>query len=96
MREVTIGPALRWVEGLFSFETGTPAARCGGRVVLVPEEEEGDGGIAWRIWVLSTWVDELKAFPEDVAGLKAPGRNLDGPEEEVIETDALILGGGNA
>lgn len=96
-REVVLGPgpgALRWVEGLFSFETESPAARCGGRVVLVPEEKEEGGGAVWKIWILSTWVDDLKAFPEDVAGLKAPGRNLEA--EETIETDVFILGAGNA
>lgn len=102
-REVALGPppALRWVEALFAFETAeSPAARCGGRVVLVPERtgegegEDGGGGVAWKIWVLSTWVDELKAFPEDVARLKTPGRNLEA--EETIETDVFIIGAGNA
>lgn len=92
VKAVTVNPRLRWLEGMFTFETDSPAARCGGRVVLFPEE--GPDGVSWKIWALSTWVDELKAFPEDVAGLKASGRKLE--DEETIETDVFILGGGNA
>lgn len=92
-RDVAVGPALRWVEGRFTFETSSPAAKCGGNVQLFPEEGP-DGDIVWKIWVLSTWIDGLKDFPEDVAGLKAPGRNLE--DEQTIETDVFILGGGNS
>lgn len=93
VRDVTVSPVLRWVEALFSFETEAPAARCGGRVVLLPEEGE-EGVVRWRIWCLNTWVEGLRAFPEDVERLTAPGRELEG--EEVIETEVFVLGGGNA
>lgn len=92
VKDATISPQLRWLEAMFTFETGNPAARCGGRVTLLPEE--GPDGVLWKIWALSTWVDELKDFPEDVGGLKAPGRKLE--DEETIDTDVFILGGGNA
>lgn len=95
VKEAVLSPTLRWVEGLFTFETESPGARCGGRVVLFPEAREDGGGVAWKVWVLSTWVDELKAFPEDVAGLKAPGRTF-AEDEEVIETEVFIIGAGNA
>lgn len=93
VHDVTVNPALRWIEGRFTFETQSPAAKCGGSVQLFPEEGP-DGDIAWKIWTLSTWVDGLKEFPEDVAGLKAQGRKLE--DERTIETDVFILGGGNA
>ncbi|KAF3764155.1 hypothetical protein M406DRAFT_71282 [Cryphonectria parasitica EP155] len=98
VKHVVVTPALQWVEGMFSFETGSPAAACGGRVILFPEEKEEDAGgeegrIVWKIWTMSTWIDALKSFPEALDALKAPGRNLEG--NEVIETDVFILGGGN-
>lgn len=92
MRDVTVSPALRWVEALFTFETTSPAAECGGRVVLLPEEGAG-GVVSWKIWCLNTWAEGLKNFPENVDGLTAPGREL---KEDVIETEVLVLGGGNA
>lgn len=88
IKEVTVSPALRWVDGLFAFETGSPAAKCAGRVVLLPVE-----GGEWKIWTLSTWVEGLEGSAEDEGRLKAPGRALD---EDVIETEVFVLGGGNA
>lgn len=54
-----------------------------------------DGGIVkFKIWVLSTWIDDLEAQPENPALLYAPSTNPKGVEQ--VETDVLILGGGNA
>lgn len=92
VRDVTVSPVLKWVEAMFTFETGSPAAKCAGRVVLLPIE--ADGVLEWKIWVLSTWVETLEGSPEDEGRLRAPGRKLD--EEEVIDTEVLVLGGGNA
>lgn len=91
-KHVSVSPTLRWVEAQFVFETGSPAATCAGRVVLLPEAG-ADGVVSWKIWGLSTWVETLKGFEENVEGLRAPGRSL---EAETIETDVFILGGGNA
>lgn len=93
VKDVTVSPALRWVEALFTFETKAPAAECGGRVVLLPEEGE-DGVVGWKIWCLNTWVEGLKDFPEDVERLKAPRREVE--KEDVIETEVFVIGGGNA
>lgn len=54
-----------------------------------------DGEIKWKIWVLSTWLEQLDAHPENEALLKSGGRELNGSSDE-IETDVLIIGGGNA
>lgn len=83
-----MSPVLRWVDGLFSFETASPAAKCAGRVVLLPLE-----GGEWKIWTLSTWVESLESAAEDESRLRAPGRAL---EDDVIETEVFVLGGGNA
>ncbi|PSR84239.1 hypothetical protein BD289DRAFT_368848, partial [Coniella lustricola] len=95
-QHITVSPHLRWVQALFTFETASPAANCGGRVVLLPEPGADGCSVVWKIWTLSTWVDSLQAFPEDLEALKAPGRDLRAEAEEKLETDVLILGGGNA
>ena len=56
--------------------------------------ERGANHISWKIWVLSTWIDQLDLHPEDEILLRAPGRQLDAVE--TIETDVVIIGGGNA
>lgn len=102
VHEVRAGPELRWVEGLFTFETQSPAAKCGGRVILFPQEAatassaESGGSVEWKIWTLSTWVDDLVASPQDVVGAtQTPSRRLE-DEGDAFETDVLILGGGNS
>ncbi|KAK7979622.1 hypothetical protein PG989_012079 [Apiospora arundinis] len=85
----------------FSFRTKNPGAKCSGRAMLLPSEEHDNGlgdvkkRIVWRIWVFSTWIDQLDLQPENEALLHAPGRQLD-TAGEIIETDVLIIGGGNA
>lgn len=93
VHEVHPKPDLKWIEGMFTFETKSPAARCGGRVVLFPEASEE--GFEWKIWTLSTWVDDLVASPQDVGVLQAPKRRLE-DEGDTFETDVFIIGGGNA
>lgn len=90
--KVEATPSLQWVQGMFSFRTKEPAARCGGTVMLLPEE--GADGLVWKIWSLATWIDDFEAHPEDENVLRDPGRNLADAEE--INTDVFIIGGGNA
>ncbi|KAJ5621936.1 hypothetical protein N7528_005168 [Penicillium herquei] len=85
-------PTLEWVQGMFSFKTQEPAARCGGAVIILPEEEEN--GLVWKIWSMATWIDDFELYPQNEALLRIPGRNLVDVEE--IETDVFIMGGGNA
>lgn len=88
IKDVTVSPVLRWVDALVSFETSSPAAKCAGRVVLLPIE-----GGEWKIWTLSTWVEALNSSAEEESRLKSPKRALD---EDVLETEVFVLGGGNA
>lgn len=65
----------------------------------MPTKVQGDDAtsrekVVWKIWILSTWIDDLDLQPEDESLLQAPGRKLDGVE--TIETDVLVIGGGNA
>lgn len=61
-------------------------------MLLLPVEV--GGAVAWRIWILSTWLENLESHPENEALLRSPGRQLDGIEQ--FETDVFIIGGGNA
>lgn len=78
------------------FKTSFPVATCSGRLLLLPTKvrENGKETITWKIWILSTWIENLDLQVEDETLLRSPGRNLDG--FETIETDVLIVGGGNA
>ncbi|KAK2611141.1 hypothetical protein N8I77_004516 [Diaporthe amygdali] len=49
---------------------------------------------AEKIWVLSTWVNQIAEQPEDEKLLSYPGRDLD--ESKTIKTDVLIVGGGSS
>ncbi|KAF4341574.1 K+ transport flavoprotein [Fusarium beomiforme] len=52
------------------------------------------GGLEWKIWILSTKLENLDIHPEDESLLYAQGRNMDNVQK--IETDVFIIGGGNA
>ena len=66
--------------------------------MLLPSEEEDaerlTKHIVWKIWTLSTWIEQLDVQPENEGLLRAPGKQLDAVE--TIATDVLIIGGGNA
>ncbi|KAK8078268.1 FAD/NAD(P)-binding domain-containing protein [Apiospora saccharicola] len=92
-------PALQAIAFPFSFRTGSPGARCSGRIMLLPSEADSSEStglkhVTWKIWVLCTWIEQLDLHPEDEALLRGPcRRQLD--SAETIETDVLIIGGGN-
>lgn len=50
--------------------------------------------VEWKVWTLGTFVEGLDVHPEDENLLQAPGKRLDG--DKTIETDVIIIGGGNA
>jgi hypothetical protein len=53
--------------------------------------------LAWKIWILNTTLEDLDIHPENESLLKGPGRKLDGSDDiKTIETDVVIIGGGNA
>ncbi|KUI67911.1 putative indole-3-pyruvate monooxygenase YUCCA10 [Cytospora mali] len=90
-------PVLQFVDFDIVFRTSSPAATCRGRMTLLPVKtklEDENETIEWKLWILSTMLENLDLHPEDETLLKSPGRNLDGLER--IETDVFIIGGGNA
>lgn len=56
--------------------------------------DDGQEKLVWKLWILSTMLENLDRYPENEALLKSPGRTLEGLE--TIETDVFIIGGGNA
>ncbi|KAI1764529.1 FAD/NAD(P)-binding domain-containing protein [Hypoxylon sp. FL1150] len=94
---VTVSPVLHFVDCRVTFKTTTPGATCSGRLALLPTKVEGEAGkdiIEWKIWFLCTWIENLDVQVEDEGLLKSPGRNLEAIE--TIETNVLIIGGGNS
>ncbi|ETS86267.1 hypothetical protein PFICI_00095 [Pestalotiopsis fici W106-1] len=89
---IPAAPTLQFINCEFTFTTSSPAASCRGSIKLLPVRL--NGSIAWRIWILSTWMEDLHVHPENTALLDLPRRNLDNLDQ--IETDVFIIGGGNA
>ncbi|KAH7096045.1 hypothetical protein FB567DRAFT_624218 [Paraphoma chrysanthemicola] len=87
-----ISPDLMYIDCPISFRSISPALECGGKVMLLPIKTGSI--VSWKIWSLSTWVEQLVHHPENEKLLSAPARNLDGLER--IETDVVIIGGGSS
>ncbi|KAF7553047.1 hypothetical protein G7Z17_g3903 [Cylindrodendrum hubeiense] len=90
-------PTLQFIDCGFVFTTSSPAASCSGRMLLLPIKTNVEGGnevLQWKIWILSTKLEDLDLHPEDETLLQSPGKELEGLE--TIETDVFIVGGGNA
>ncbi|KAL2178463.1 uncharacterized protein P884DRAFT_198332 [Thermothelomyces heterothallicus CBS 202.75] len=85
-------PVLQFIDCSLTFKTGSPAAKCSGRILLLPVKT-GER-LEWKIWILSTTLESLDVQSEDEALLQTPGRKLDSAEP--LETDVFIVGGGNA
>ncbi|KAF5617232.1 K+ transport flavoprotein [Fusarium tjaetaba] len=86
-------PVLQFIDVALSFRTLSPAASCSARIVLLPVEGS-EGSLEWKIWILSTKLENLDVRPENESLLQSPGRNISGMTD--IDTDVLIIGGGNA
>ncbi|KAH7244497.1 uncharacterized protein BKA55DRAFT_692296 [Fusarium redolens] len=86
-------PVLQFLDVALSFRTVSPDALCSARIVLLPAQNS-TGELEWRIWILSTKLENLDVQPEDESLLHSPRRSLDGIHD--IDTDVFIIGGGNA
>ncbi|KAK0726917.1 hypothetical protein B0T26DRAFT_747310 [Lasiosphaeria miniovina] len=91
-RYIPISETLQFMSCPIAFKTTSPAATASGSMLLVPVKT--DGVVEWKVWVLVTVLDNFDVQPEDESLLQSPGRQLDGLE--TIDTDVLIIGGGNA
>lgn len=52
----------------------------------------GHNSTSWKIWVLSTWLENLNIHPEDESLLRSPATF----SPETTHTDVFIVGGGNS
>jgi hypothetical protein len=75
-----------------SFHTISPSLRCAGRMVLLPVNTDGDE--TWKVWVVSTWVEDLAQYPENRELLRLPGKCLN--EQDIVATDVLVIGAGTS
>jgi hypothetical protein len=56
---VRLGAESSWIQARFSFETfGKPATLCSGQIGVISDSNSG-----WKIWLLTTILEELKGFP---------------------------------
>ncbi|PCD35992.1 hypothetical protein AU210_008547 [Fusarium oxysporum f. sp. radicis-cucumerinum] len=90
---VAATPVLQFIDVALSFKTASPAASCSARILLLPVESS-EGSLEWKIWILSTKLENLDVHPENESLLHLPGRNLSGMTE--IDTEVFIIGDGNA
>ncbi|CAD0083690.1 unnamed protein product [Aureobasidium vineae] len=97
-RFVQAGPSLQFIVFTFGFKTNSPAATCSGTMWLLPVESHASGNdtliSTWKIWIMSTKLEELDQHPEDESLLRAASTSSSGLED--IKTDVFIVGGGNA
>ncbi|ROV95041.1 hypothetical protein VPNG_09489 [Cytospora leucostoma] len=89
-----ISPVMMFIDCGLSFRTSSPALSCLGKMVLLPLKNEENEAVSWRIWVLSTWVDQITQHPEDEMLLSSAGRDLS--SHKTIETDVFIVGAGTS
>ena len=81
-----------FIDCAISFQTKSPSLLCAGKVVLLPVKV--NDGITWKVWVLSTWVEELVDNPEDENLLSLSGPNV--TDGAIVETDVVIVGAGTS
>ncbi|KAK1655074.1 hypothetical protein BDP81DRAFT_308322 [Colletotrichum phormii] len=91
-----ITPTLQFIDCNFTFKTMNPAARCHGKIILLPQKPRGEygGSATWKIWVLSTRLEDFVFHPEDLSLLRGPAKQLGILEQ--FETEVIIIGGGNS
>lgn len=61
-------------------------------MLVLPISKDGD--IQWKIWILTTYLQDLDLHPENEALLQQPGRDL--KDIKNVDSDVLIIGAGNA
>ncbi|RSL96375.1 hypothetical protein CEP52_011498 [Fusarium oligoseptatum] len=86
-------PTLQFIDASISFETKSPGAWCSGRILLLPVKND-DNALEWKIWILSTKLENLDVHLEDESLLEIPGRKVD--NLDYFDIDVFIIGGGNA
>ncbi|KAL0766456.1 hypothetical protein CaCOL14_010901 [Colletotrichum acutatum] len=91
-----VTPTLQFIDCNFAFRTASPAARCSGKIILLPHKRQSGNEefVSWKIWVLSTRIEDFVYYPEKLSLLRGPAKQLGILEQ--FETDVIIIGGGNS
>ncbi|KAL9114866.1 MAG: hypothetical protein Q9227_001109 [Pyrenula ochraceoflavens] len=90
-----MSPVMMFIDCGISFRISSPALENAGKMILLPVKAGGvEGSVCWKIWILSTWVENLVNQPEDETLLLAPSSQL--YDAETIATDVLIVGAGSS
>lgn len=96
-RLAQIGPANAWVSVRYTFETcGQPPSQCSGQIGLVPDPERVN---RWKIWHLSTILENLVGFPSPDAFFPEKTSALSNgvvQHPEANEYDCCVIGAGFA
>ncbi|KAI0135358.1 hypothetical protein F4814DRAFT_400697 [Daldinia grandis] len=90
-----ISPVMMFIDCGISFCTISPTLSCIGKMLLLPvKNDTTPGSVSWKIWALSTWVENIVQHPEDEMQLVSPSKNIDGLD--TVETGVLIVGAGSS
>ncbi|KAK1525930.1 uncharacterized protein CCOS01_08348 [Colletotrichum costaricense] len=91
-----VTPTLQFIDCNFTFSTASPAAHCHGKIILLPHKRQTGNKeiVSWKIWVLSTRLEDFVHYPEKLSLLRGPAKQLGILEQ--FETDVVIIGGGNS
>ncbi|KAH8203863.1 hypothetical protein TruAng_001927 [Truncatella angustata] len=94
---IPVTPVLQFIDFGISFKTTSPSCTCSGKIRLLPIKnrlESGEETVSWKIWVLSTWLQDLDVQPEDESLLQLGRQELGNVSR--FESDVFIIGGGNS
>ncbi|KAL4736214.1 monooxygenase [Aspergillus similis] len=82
-------PVPQSIDGPLVFRTESPAGLCRGKMLLLPVIEDR-ANINWKIWIMSTRLENLDLQAEDEQLLRAPAR----PLQDLVDfkTDVFIIG----
>lgn len=87
---------IEWVSASFTFSTsGIPETLCSGTIGLIPES---DGKGIWKIWLLTTVLEQLRDFPspDSFPADKANGTSTDHRPGDSEPYDCVVVGAGFA
>lgn len=82
-----------WIHCGFVFQTQQPRARCHGKLAIIPERNAA-GDMGWKIWSMATYLVDFIDYLENVDLLGQPSVQI--PDDEIIQSDILVIGAGNA
>lgn len=88
---VQIGPDHAWISARFTFRNSrTPKSLCSGEMGLVPL------GAEWRIWYLTTMLEELSGYPNPDYMTACGINSVTTPSSGGVDYECVVVGAGFA